>query len=85
MCEDINQNTPLYLAAAQIGHIDTIKFLTLETKCDPTSRNADNNTALHLAVAKLRGVKLGLGHAGLQLLSVMKYFRICKFPAIAAK
>ena len=49
MCEDINRDTPLHLAA-QIGHIDTVKFLALEMKCDPTSRNADNNTALHLAV-----------------------------------
>ena len=36
--------------AALGGHIDIVKFLTLEMNCDPTSRNAYNNTALHLAV-----------------------------------
>ena len=36
--------------AAQNGHTDIVKFLTLKMNCDPTSRNADNVTALHLAV-----------------------------------
>ena len=32
------------------GHIDVVKFLTLEMHCDPISRNANSDTALHLAV-----------------------------------
>ena len=35
---------------AQNGHIEVVKFLTLEMNCDPTCTNADNVSALHLAV-----------------------------------
>ena len=51
MCTDIDQNTPLHLAARG-SHTDVVKFLTLELHCDPTSRNAYNATVLHLAVGK---------------------------------
>jgi len=41
--------TPLHLAAEE-GHIEIVKFLTMEKHCDPMSRNIHNNTALHCAV-----------------------------------
>ena len=43
--------------------VDIVKFLTLETHCDPTSRNAGNVTALHVSAIK--------GH-----LDVLRFFTI---------
>ena len=45
MCRDSKKNTPLHMAARN-DHIEIVKFLTIEMHCDPTSRNADNDTAL---------------------------------------
>ena len=36
--------------AVQFGHKDIVKLLSLEMHCDSTSRNANNHTALHLAI-----------------------------------
>ena len=36
--------------AAQRGHLEVVKFLTVEKYCDPMSQNDDGNTALHYAV-----------------------------------
>ena len=47
-CTDLNENTPLHMAA-KYGHKEIVKFLTLEMHCDPTRRNAYNSTALQLA------------------------------------
>ena len=33
----------------EMMQLEIVKFLTLEMHCDPTSRNAHNTTALHLA------------------------------------
>ena len=51
-----NSRTPLHMAVVG-DHIEVVKFLTLETHCEPTSRDEDNDTALHLAVMN--------GHLGL--------------------
>jgi len=45
--------TPLH-TAAQNGHIDIVKFFTLEKHCDPMLRDRDNNAALHIAVLQGR-------------------------------
>ena len=49
-CVEIQQSTPLHRAVID-GHIEVVKFLTLEKHCEPTSRDENNHTALHLAVA----------------------------------
>ena len=41
--------TPLNFAAGK-GHMDIVKFLTLEKHCDPMSRDRIGNTALHHAI-----------------------------------
>ena len=52
MCREPGyQRTPLHMAALG-GHISIIKFLILEMHCEPTSRDANNDTALHLAAVK---------------------------------
>ena len=38
------------MAAALSGHTEVVKFLILEMHCEPTSRNANNNIAVHLVV-----------------------------------
>ena len=43
------------------GHLATVKYLTVEHKCDPLSKNKDSNTPLHLAALNGR-------------LAVVKYF-----------
>ena len=48
MCRDMNRNTPLHLAA-QTGHKDIVKFLTVEIHCSSTNRDANSVTALHIA------------------------------------
>ena len=45
MCRNSEQFTPLHLT----HNIEIVKFLILEMHCDPTSRNAHNTTALHIA------------------------------------
>ena len=45
-CLDDLKSTPLHHAVAR-GHIDTVKFLTVEKHCDPLSQYM---TALHCAV-----------------------------------
>ena len=51
MCRDSVQDTPLH-NAAQYGHIEVVKFLTIDMHCDPTSKNARKQTPLHLAAGK---------------------------------
>ena len=34
-----------------IGHIDIVKFLTVEKHCDPMCKELDKNTPLHMAAA----------------------------------
>ena len=51
MCRDKDLNTPPHFVAHS-GCKDIIKFLTLEMHCDPTSRNGNSATALHLAVVE---------------------------------
>ena len=47
---DKNKVTPLHLAAVT-GHLDVVKYLTLEQHCDPLSTDTEfNNTPLHFAV-----------------------------------
>ena len=40
---------PLHHAAGK-GHIDIVKFLSVEENCDSMSRTIHNDTPLHLAV-----------------------------------
>ena len=49
MYKDLNPSTSLR-AAALNGHIGVVKFLTVEMHCDPTSRDGNNDTVLHLGV-----------------------------------
>jgi len=39
----------LYYYAAMRGHMDIVKFLTVEKHCDPMCTDIDQNTPLHLA------------------------------------
>ena len=61
---DINENKngtlPLHYASLN-GHLATVKYLTIEHKCDPLSKNKDSNTPLHLAALNGR-------------LAIVKYF-----------
>jgi len=47
-CLKQNKTTPLYHAASN-GHLDIVKFLTLEKHCNPTSRTSSGTTLIHRA------------------------------------
>ena len=34
--------------SAMMGHVDIVKFLTVEKQCDPMCRDSDQNTPLHI-------------------------------------
>ena len=44
----IDKYTPLHCAAEK-GHMNIVKFLTLEKHCDPMCRGSDQDTPLHMA------------------------------------
>ena len=48
--QDSNHDTLDLHRAAMEGHMKVVKFLTLKIKCNPTTRNAYNSTALNLSV-----------------------------------
>ena len=63
---DRDERTPLHYAARN-GHLDVVKFLTLEKHCNPSQRDIWNNTPLQFAVRN--------GH-----LQVVKFLEELKYP-----
>ena len=46
--ENVEKDTPLHLAAGN-GHLELVKFLVVELKCDPNATGYEDWTPLHFA------------------------------------
>ena len=47
-CRDEHNNTPLHMASSK-GHLDVVKYLVEEKKCNLQEVNKDHNNSLHVA------------------------------------